>query len=323
MPSIISVAWDSSAARLRVQTDGYGAGQIANLAIVSGKLADDSIHLAAVPAGLFLADATGRGKFANGFLVSSLVAAGAIGDGLIRNLSILSGKYASQSIRTADLGLGQVLSSILGANAIGTPHIQNQGILSASIGAAAIGTDHMANAAIVSAKMGAAAIGTGHMADYAVLSGKMGSGSVWLNSIPNNEITEAKLVSGISIDIAEQLSEGSYSAKEAISSYAMVYLDNDRKVKLATALSGAMPAIGINAATLVASGGLPLLSYAGRAAAPASVISGQYKKPVYVGTNAQVTLTSPGSGYIIQLVGIVASDSTIFFIPNPILVEVA
>ena len=323
MPSVISIAWDSSSARLRVLTDGYGAGQIATAAIVSGKLADNSIHLAAIPAGLFLADATGRGKFANAFLVSSLVAVGAIGGGLVRDLGVLSGKMANYAIHSIDIDWAALTSGKYAAGSVRTADIGATQIVSSLLGALAVGTPHLADASIIPTKVAALAIGSGLIADQGILSGKIGSGSIDLRAIPDNLLTEAKLVSGISIDIAEQLSENTYSAREPISSYALVYLDNDRKVKLATALSGLMPAMGINSATLVASGGLPLLSYAGRAAAPSSVISGQYKKLVYVGANAQVVLTAPGSGFIIQPVGIVASDSTIFFIPTPVLVEVA
>jgi hypothetical protein len=339
-------------------TDGFWSGSTA-----LGKFGD----------GLFTADATGRGKFANAFLVSSLIAAAAIGGGHIADGGILSGKYASQSIRTADLGLGQVVSSIIGANVIDTAHIRNQGILSASIGAAAVGNTHLAAeidaakltqgllpntrisglpyanlvltnsiiagdittdaviaakiqaGAVISAKIGALAVGTGHLADNAIISGKLASGA-----IPDASVSEAQLVSGISIDIAESLSEPTTIAAEPISGHACVlFLSGFAGKRVGVALANnpnRMPAVGKIGPTAVASGASmttnPILSY-GRTVSP--IGSGNVQKMVYVGTNGQPVTTPPNaSGSCIQILGQVAdNDGTMFLFPMPNFVQVA
>jgi energy-converting hydrogenase Eha subunit A len=342
MPSVLALTFDTDTGKWFAQKlsgTQLADGAINSLSLITdnlfagltglGKFADGfwsgSTALGKFGAGLFTADATGRGKFANAFIVSSLVAAGAIGGGHIADGGILSGKYAAQSIRTADLGLGQVVSSIIGANVIGTPHIQNQGILSASIGVAAIGTPHIANAAITSALIAALGVGTGHLAANAVVSGKLASGA-----IPDASVSEAQLVSGISIDIAETLSEPTTIAAEPVSGHACVLFLSGfagKRVGVAKANDpNRMPAVGKIGATALASGASmttnPILSY-GRVASP--IGSGNVQKLVYVGTDGQPVVTPPSaSGSCIQVLGQVAdNDGTMFLFPMPNFVQVA
>lgn len=342
MPTTLVVCYDTTLGKWFFQriggTDQLSVNAISDLSLVAdgllagatglGKFADGflsgSAALAKLGAGLFTADADGRGKFANTFLVSSLVAAGAIGGGLVRDQDILSGKYASQSIRTADLGLGQVVSSIIGANIIGTPHIRNQGILSASIGGTAIGTGHIADAAIVSALVVALGIGTGHLALNAVVSGKLGSGA-----IPDSSVSELQLVSGISIDIAESLSEPTPTTAEPISGHSCIlFLSGYNKlVGVARASDqNRMPAVGKIGGTALASGAAmttnPMLAF-GRQTSP--ILSGNVGKKVYVGTSGLPTVTVPSaSGSCVQILGqVMGDDGTIFLAPLPFFVQVA
>lgn len=352
MPSVLAVTYDTDTGKWFFQK--LGASQLSPGAIVSGLLASgvigsldqiaDSLFAGAtglgkftngfwsgstalgkIGAGLFTADADGRGKFANAFLVSGLVAAGALGGGHIRDQDILSGKYAPQSIRTADLGLGQVVSSIVGANTIATPHIQNQGILSASIGAAAIGTAHVAIAAIISGLVASGIIGRDHIGINAIVSGRLGSGA-----IPDWSVSEQQLVSGISIDIAESLSEPTGIANEPISGHACVlFLSGFAGKRVGVAFANnpnRMPAVGKIGGAAVASGGAmttnPILGY-GKQTSP--IGSGNVQKLVYVGTNGQPTVTVPSaSGNCVQILGQVAdNDGTMFLFPQPFFVQVA
>lgn len=337
MPSVLAVAYDTTSGKWYVQK--LGADQLSPGAIISGLLASGAIGsldqiannlfagvaglgkfadgfwsgstaLGKLGAGLFTADTDGRGKFANAFMVSSLIGAGAIGGGLIRNNDILSGKYASQSIRTADLGLGQVVSSIIGANIIATPHIANQGILSAAIGVGAIGHTLLRDAGIVS--------------------GKLASASIDIAAIPDSLITEAKLASGISIDIAESLSEPTTLAAEPIDAHACIlFLSGYGGKRIGMARAGdpnRMPAVGKIGATTIASGASmttnPLLSY-GRQTSP--ILSGNAGRLAYVGTSSLVTVTPPStSGSAIQVMGQVAdNDGSIFLMPQPFSIQVA
>ncbi len=294
------------------------------LAVFADGFWSGSAALGKFGAGLFTADATGRAKFADAFLVSGLVAAGAIGGGLIADQNILSGKYAPQSIRTADLGPGQVVSSIIGANVIGTPHIQNQGILSASIGANVLDTAHIRNQGILSAAIAGLAVGTPHLALNAVVSGKLGSGA-----IPDSSGSEGQLVSGISIDIAESISEPTPTTAEPISGHACVVFLSGYNKLVGVALANnpnRMPAVGKIGPTALTSGAAmaanPLLTF-GRQTSP--IGSGNVGRPVYVGVDAQPTITAPSaSGSCVQAIGaVMGNDGTLLLFPQPFFIQVA
>jgi len=158
------------------------------------------------------------------------------------------------------------------------------------------------------------------MVDNAIVSGKLGSGA-----IPDKSVSEAQLVSGISIDISEYSVEPGYTAKEAISSEFCVYMDTDKKIGIGLATSATMPAIGI-ARELIASGDAGLIQYGGRLDIPGATdrISGQYGQALFVGSGGYLVVSPPAmSGDVVQRVGVVAGNDSMFIIPSPIVVHVA
>lgn len=316
--------------------------------------------------GLFTADANARAKFANEFLVSGLVKAGAIGGGLIRDLDILSGKHAALSIQTADMNWAAVVSGKIASAAVGHHLIKDQSIMSGKyvnyslqsidLNWASLTSGKYAPVSIMTADIGLQEIRSGNVRlgeigdhlvkDLGILSGKLASGAIWskdignlaivsgkladnsinLGAIPDSLITEAKLIPGISIDIAETLMEGTLAAIEPISSGCCVYVGRNGivggLVGVAMAVSGTMPAVGIVESTTI-SGSIPLIKFAGRCKALPSIISGQRSREVFVGTDGQVSLTPPStSGKIAQRIGVVMNDSSVFLMPSPISIEI-
>lgn len=361
MPSVLSLAYDTSTGRFLAMLTGadqIGVNAIVSGKIGSGGIGVLNLF----KDGLFTADTEGWGKFAAGFAGSGLIGALAVGTPHLANQGIISAKIGANVVATPHIAAGGILSGAIGANALATPHIANQGILSASFGAGVIGnphiltgsllsgplasgilgafhlrdqailsaaigagilaTPHIANQGILSASIGATAIGAPHLATGAIVSGKMADNSINLTAIPDALITEAKLISGISIDIAESLSEPTTIAAEPISSHASIaFLSGYAGKRVGLALANdpnRMPAFGKIGATAIASGASmttnPVLSY-GRQTSP--ILSGNAGRLAYVGTNAQPTVTAPSaSGNCVQVLGQVAdNDGALFLFP--------
>ncbi|MFH1484904.1 MAG: hypothetical protein ABIH46_02440 [Chloroflexota bacterium] len=328
--SILAMAYDSSTGRLiaqlltgtQIQDYTITAGKLASGAVIAGRIgsgAIDSLNL--MVDGLFTADATGRAKFADSFIVSAKIGALAVGTPHIAAGAILSGLVGANVLATPHLANQGILSASIGPNALATPHLANQGILSASIGANAMATPHIQNQGILSASFGAGAIGAAHVADFGLVSGKYASGS----------ITEGSLASGISIDIAETLAESTFRAGGIVSAYECVAIMGNT---LAKYLLGArandetrMPSLGFVGAS-AASGALATILLFGRAGYDAGRVSGKIGDDVFIGTDGYL-VTSGGatfpssSGNISQRMGEVVADNTVDLKPSPIFVSVA
>lgn len=277
----------------------------------AGVPGDETITSAKLTSGAVIGD-----RIAYAGIFSGRLASGAVGTAeLLGDQIVASAKIAANVIATPHIANQGLLSSVFGANVIATPHITNQGILSASFGAGAIGGAHVANQGLISANFATGVIGHALVTDYGIISGKVASGA----------ITEQGLASGISIDIAETSIEPGYRAKQGISGLACVYIAamSGNYVDTALAISGYMPAIGITLAP-IASGQLGNIIYAGRAAAPSSVVSGQYRKQVFVGASGQLTLTPPSAtGNCQQIIGVVKDDDEVMLFPEPGYIEIA
>jgi len=289
---------------------GQGTATPVYAAVPAGTPADESITSAKLASGAVIGD-----RIAYAGIFSGRLASGGVGTPeLLGNAIITSSKIATNVIATPHILNQGILSASFGANVIATPHIANQGLLSSVFGAGAIGGAHVANQGLLSANFAAGVIGHSLVTDYGIVSGKIASGAV----------TENELVSGISIDIAETSIEPGYRAKANISGLACVYVAavSGNYVDTALAISGYMPAIGITLVP-IASGQLGSIIYAGRAAGPTSVISGQYRKQVYVGTSGQLAVTPPStSGYCQQIMGVVKDDDEVMLFPEPGYIEI-
>ena len=319
MPSILVVTFDSATG---IRTGRLiGSTLLEDNAVTSGKIAANAIwtghitDLAVTSAKLAAAIISLLGSVADGAITSSKIASGVVGGVHIADATITSSDIAANTIGGIHILDGSILSGDIAANVLATPHIANQGILSASYGANVIGGAHVANQGLTSSTYGAGSVGGTHIADLGITSGKYAAQS----------ITEGVLVSGISIDIAETSIDPGYRAKLPISGLACVYVANmsGNYVDTALALSGYMPAIGITLAP-IASGQLGSIIYAGRATAPASVVSGQYRKQVYVGASGQLAVTPPSAtGNCQQIMGVVKDDDEVMLFPEPSYIEIA
>lgn len=293
---------DNAVTSGKIAANAIWTAHITDLAVTSAKLA--ATLIASIEAGV-----------ADGGVTSAKIASGAVGGVHIADAAITSSDIAINTIDTTHILNQGILSASYGANIIAAPHIANQGLLSANYGAAAIAGAHIANQGLTSSTYGAGSVGGTHIADLGITSGKYAAQS----------ITEGVLVSGISIDIAEMNIEPGYRAKAEISGLACVYVANisGNYVDTALAISGYMPAIGITLAA-IASGQLGSIIYAGRADAPTSVVSGQYRKQVYVGTSGQLAVTPPSAtGNCQQIMGVVKDDDEVMLFPEPSYIEIA
>jgi len=294
--SVLALTYDTSTGRWLAGL--IEAAQVGPGAITSGKLGSGAIgSLSLIADGLFTADAAGRGKFANAFVNNSLVAtdidASKLGAGLLPHARISGLPYANLNL-TNSIVTGDIVD-----NAIETAKI-NDG-------------------AVTATKIGAAAVGSGLIADYGILSGKYASGS----------ITENVLASGISIDIAETLSDPTFRAGEIISAYQCVTIQSGlSKYVLGAKADDAnlMPAVGIVTAN-VASGSLGVIHLFGRTAYDAGRISGYVGEPLFVGTDGYLCKDGDpnfpdASGNISQRLGEVANNDVIDLKPSPVFIEI-
>lgn len=256
---------------------------------------------------------TGR-LIGSALLEDGAVLSGKIGSGQVASGNLTAALIASIEAGVADEG---VTSAKLASGAVIGDRIADAGIFSGKLASGSVGPwSVLGNAIIISSKIASGIIGDTLLKDFGLLSGKYASGS----------ITEQALVSGISIDVAETTKEPGYRAAVIMSAYDPVYVAavSGNYVGIAIALSGTMPAIGIAGAN-IASGSLGDINYGGRAPALASVVSGQYGRPVFVGASGTgLTMTPPStSGYCQQIMGAVKDDDEIFLFPEPGYIEIA
>lgn len=340
--SILALVYDTSLGKWFAQKlggDQLSDGAINSLALITdglfagatglGKFADGflsgSAALAKFGTGLFTADATGRGKFADQFVASSLIALAAVGTPHIAAAAIVSSLVAPLALGGPHLAWGSLTSGKYAGLSVQSPDINWGAVTSGKFGEASVHTAALMDVAVTSAKVAPLAVGTGHLALNSVVSGKLGSGA-----IPDLSVSEAQLVSGISIDWAEMLSEPTAIAAEAISGHACIlFLSGFAGKRVGVAFANnpnRMPAVGKIGATAVASGAAmttnPILAY-GRQTSP--IGSGNVGKQVYVSTVGQPTVSGPSaSGNLVQLLGqVMDNDGTMFLIPQPFFIAIA
>lgn len=294
-------------------------------AVLSGKIGSGQVASGHLTAALIASIEAG---VADEGVTSAKLASGAVIGDRIADVGIFSGKIASGAIGPSTLLANAIIiSAKIASGIIGWPHIGSEAILSGHLGSGQIASGHLVSAiaglvgsvadgGVTSAKIASGIVGDTLLKDFGLLSGKYASGS----------ITEQALVSGISIDVAEITKEPGYRAAAIMSAYDPVYVAavSGNYVGIAIALSGTMPAIGIAGAN-IASGSLGDINYGGRAPAPASVVSGQYGRPVFVGASGTgLTMTPPStSGYSQQIMGVVKDDDEIMLFPEPAYIEIA
>lgn len=299
--SILVVTFDTSTG---IRTGRLvGSTLLEDNAVVSGKIGSGQIasaHLTATLVASIEAGVSDEGvtsaKLASGAVIGDRIAFGAL----------VSGHFGSGQIAS-----GHLVSAIAGL--VGS--VADGGVTSAKVASGIIAGVHIKDGSILSGEIGAGAIGDTLLKDFGLLSGKYASGS----------ITEQALVSGISIDISELSQDPTYRAKQLISAAYCVYVAavSGNYVDIALAVSGRMPAVGIMGANTL-SGQIGVINYAGRAAAPTSVVSGQYGKQVFVNTSGLITVTPPStSGYCQQIMGAVKDDNEIMLFPEPGCIEIA
>jgi len=292
-----------------------GDESITSAKLASGAVIGDRIAFGGIWSGKIASGAVIGNVIANLAIVSTHIGVGVVGDDLLKNAGVLSGKLAASVVGGDKVWSYGIISGKIASGGVTNDVIAHRGILSGKLTSGATLGDVVANRGVWSGKIASGAIAGDAIASWGILSGSIASGI----------ITEQQLVSGISIDIAETSEEPGYRAKEAISSYACVYIADmsGNYVGLALALSGSMPAIGIAGAN-IASNALGIIHYGGRAAAHTAVVSGQYGKPVYVGTDGQLKITPPSvSGNIQQVMGTVKNDDEVFLFPEPQGIEIA
>jgi len=304
--SILVVTFDTSTG---IRTGRLvGSALLEDNAVVSGKLGSGiigPIHFAPFSSGMVVI-----GQDAGVIPVYGYPPAGVPGDESITSAKLASGAVIGD--RVADVG---IFSGKIAVGTIGGDRLLNAIITSAKLASGAVGGVLLQDAGVLSGKLAAAVVGGDRLWDFGLVSGKYASGS----------ITEQALMSGISIDISEISQEPGYRAGELISSYFCVYVApiSGNYVKIATCLSGGMPAIGIAAAN-IASGDLGVINYGGRAAADPSVVSGQYGRQVFVGSGGLLGMAPPStSGYCQQIMGAVKDDGKVFLFPEPGYIEIA
>jgi len=349
MPSLLVAHYETSTGQYYFQK--VGTGQISNAAITSGLIASGAIGWPHIAAGAILSGHIGSGQIASGHIdasytanvggtpaddsvTSAKIASGAVGGVHIANATITSSDIAVNTIGNIHILNQGILSSAIGANVIATPHIANQGILSASIGTNVIATPHIANQGLLSSVFGAGAIGGAHVAnqgllsanfavgvightlvtDYGIISGKYASGS----------ITEAALVSGISIDISEVAQEPSYRAATPVSGFVGVqfsasgYFDWAKPNDITT-----MPAVGITVAA-INSGLIGTFQYGGRITNAGWNFSGYEGNLVFLMSGSVIGRTAPAlSGDCVQRMGKIISPDTIFVRPDLVFAQIA
>jgi len=147
--------------------------------------------------------------------------------------------------------------------------------------------------------------------------------SVLSGNIQLNSITEDNLASGLSVDIAEYLTEPTYTSKNPISGCSCVYLVSGKLIDTALPHSGYLPAVGI-IGDAVAADVLTLIHYGGRFSHSllSGICSGYWGRRVYLSTSGQISKTPPAaSGQCIQVIGEIASDDSIFVYPEPTYIE--
>lgn len=282
--------------------------QIAAGAIVSGKLGANAVISGAIASGQI-----GGAHIAAGGVLSGNVASGSLGPHIAAG-GILSAHVGANLLATPHLANQGVLSASFGANVLANPHLANQGILSSAIGANILDTAHVRNQGLTSSVYGVGSIGQGHVANYGLVSGKFASGA----------ITEQALASGISIDIAETLSEPSYrSAISGIAAYEAVLFTASGYFNWARAAqSGRAPAVGLMTAG-VTSGSLGAFQPAGRVINTGWNFSGYEGSVVFLGTSSEVTRTAPAaSGNMVQRLGQVIAPQIVLLYPDVYMLQI-
>jgi hypothetical protein len=267
----------------------------------TGAIKTASIENSAITSAKIAADAIGGAHIASGEINTEHIASGAV----------QAIQLADNSVDNAAIMSGAVDSNEINADAVLNIHIASGAVQAEQLADDSVDTAAILSGAVKSDEIDADAVLNIHIASGAVQAEQLADNSVDTAAIQDGAVTEAKLASGLSIDIAESVQDILYAAED-LNALDPVYLDSSAQMARADASDPAKnPAIGI-VPNAIASGSTGSLALQGKF--PGLGMSGSQGQLLYLASGGGLTTDIPGPGAFIQKLGFVGSGGDIAMI---------
>ncbi|HEY0111434.1 MAG TPA: hypothetical protein VGB67_17470, partial [Fibrella sp.] len=176
-----------------VVTDKLAANSVVAAKIVAGAIETDKLAANAVTAAKINAGAITTDKLAAGSVVASKIEAGAIEADKLAANSVTTDKLAANAITAAKIAAGAITATELAAGAVTADKITAGAIDASKIAAATIVAGNIAANTITATQIGDQAITSAKLADASITSAKIDNAAITSAKIGDAAITSAKI----------------------------------------------------------------------------------------------------------------------------------